>query len=951
MASAVKSVVNFLVTSPTQFLSTLFSARRNLLPCVFLLFGVVFVSHAQTAPPPVATINIGNDNREGRDRNVHALITLTPKPTSPTTVNFEISGDGTRFFAETEHSVEFTLASSETGTREGNVEIMDDLMPGDDETVTFCIVAGTGYTIAASDAGGCESAPIQDNDAAPGRVTEVVVTATDTPGELRVSWVNPTTDSRRRTYPDDDPDPYINSIINGYRICVAATKTAAKGGVDCVATADVDGLSGQAQNPTEATVGGVSAEGLWVSVAVRNGLETDDLAKRTGQFSDAVTVSDETDDGDETDDDDDTEPPPEVLSDAVTLSELTLSDGELSPVFAAQTTTYTAIVSNDTEMVTVTATPTSAVADITVTADTAAVVAGVNTATIDLPVGDTDITITVTADDGMSAVYTLTITRAPLPMASLAIGRDYIEGGAAIRVTVTLTPKPLLPTTVNFAFSGSAVGPFVAESDGSVDYLITSRETANRNTEFTIVDDLLPEARAELTVCVAAGDGYTIADSNADACDSAPVRDNDFPPGPPEMVSAAATDNDDEIRVAWVNPMADGEGRNYPDDPQPYVNSIINGYRVCVAATDADVTGDTNCLATADVDDLTGEARNPTTATVSGLSAVLAATLWVSVAVRNGITATKPERTGEFSMPMAVMQQSVAATLQSLSLSAGDLSPSFAAETMDYDAAVGYEVTSVTVTADAGDAAGVVVSAPTATVDGNVVSDLAFGDNVITLTVTPEATTVPTAAAVYMITVTRAALPMLTIAAALEAVSEGSDANVSFTLTSDTEAPSDGLTATITLTGGEDYVAADQREQTVTIASGMMQAEVNFPITDDLTASAPAMVTATIGDSDKYDIAGMRRLPAAGSVRSESSEPSRQPQPQRLPEPQSQSQRQPEPQRLSQSEPQRQPEPQRLSQRESESVQPEPQRLAKPVQSQPSPSPEPELQPPPESSP
>ena len=929
MASAVKSVVNFLVTSPIQFPSTLFSARRNLLPCVFLLFGVVFVSHAQTAPPPVATINIGNDNREGRDRNVRALITLTPKPTVATTVNFEISGDGVRFFAETEHSVEFTLASSETDTRQGDVEIIDDLMPGDDETVTFCIVAGEGYTIAASDAGGCESAPIQDNDAAPGRVTEVVVTATVNPGELRVSWVNPTTDSRRRTYPDDDPDPYINSIINGYRICVAATKTAAKGGVDCVATADVDGLSGQAQNPTEATVGGVSAEGLWVSVAVRNGLETDDLAKRTGQFSDAVTVSDETDDGDDTDDDDDTEPPPAVLSDAVTLSELTLSDGELSPVFAAQTTTYTAIVSNDTEMVTVTATPTSDTAnpDITATAatGTVAVVAG---ATIDLAIGDTEIMITVTADDGSMAEYTITITRAPLPVASLAIGRDYIEGGAAIRVTVTLTPKPLLPTTVNFAFSGSAVGPFVAESDGSVDYLITSRETANRNTEFTIVDDLLPEARAELTVCVAAGDGYTIADSNADACDSAPVRDNDFPPGPPEMVSAAATDNDDEIRVAWVNPMADGEGRNYPDDPQPYVNSIINGYRVCVAATDADVTGDTNCLATADVDDLTGAAQNPTTATVSGLSAVLAATLWVSVAVRNGITATTPERTGDFSMPMAVMQQSVAATLQSLSLSDGDLAPPFAAETMDYTAEVGYEVTMVTVTADAGDAAGVVVTAPTATVDGNVVSDLAFGMNVITVTVTPEATTVPTAAAVYMITVTRAALPMLTIAATLEAVSEGSDANVSFTLTSDTEAPSDGLTATITLTGGEDYVADDQREQTVTIASGMKQAEVNFPITDDLTASAPAMVTATIGDSDKYDIAGMRRLP----------QPQRQSEPQRS-----------EPQRSEPSEPQRQ----QQSQRQSEPVSSQSQRQPEPVQSQPQPSPVPvpELQPPPESSP
>ena len=98
------------------------------------------------------------------------------------------------------------------------------------------------------------------------------------------------------------------------------------------------------------------------------------------------------------------------------------------------------------------------------------------------------------------------------------------------------------------------------------------------------------------------------------------------------------------------------------------------------------------------------------------------------------------------------------AALRDLSVSAGTLTPAFAADTTSYTASVANSVTSITVTATKNDAAATVVITP-ADADANAAGDqvsLDVGSNVVTVTVTAEdGTTIRT----YTVTVTRATAP------------------------------------------------------------------------------------------------------------------------------------------------------------------------------------------------
>ena len=108
-------------------------------------------------------------------------------------------------------------------------------------------------------------------------------------------------------------------------------------------------------------------------------------------------------------------------------------------------------------------------------------------------------------------------------------------------------------------------------------------------------------------------------------------------------------------------------------------------------------------------------------------------------------------------------------------------------------------------------------------------------------TVTPTATTTPT-------------LPALSIAATGAPFTEGTDDNASFTVTSDTQAPSGGLPVSVTLSGADDFVAAADRTQTGTIAEGATTVMVNFPITNDDVDEADVTATATLAANTAYTI-------------------------------------------------------------------------------------------------
>ena len=92
------------------------------------------------------------------------------------------------------------------------------------------------------------------------------------------------------------------------------------------------------------------------------------------------------------------------------LSALAISSGTLTPTFAANTTAYTAGVTNATTSITVT--PTRAEANATITVNGVAVTSGNASGAINLAVGSNTITTVVTAQDGTTTkTYTVTVTR------------------------------------------------------------------------------------------------------------------------------------------------------------------------------------------------------------------------------------------------------------------------------------------------------------------------------------------------------------------------------------------------------------------------------------------------------------------------------------------------------------------------------------------------------------
>jgi len=92
------------------------------------------------------------------------------------------------------------------------------------------------------------------------------------------------------------------------------------------------------------------------------------------------------------------------------LSSLTISEGALSPDFLSGTLNYTAQVAN--AIASLTVTPSAAGTNATITVNGMAVVSGNQSQDIALNVGETTITVIVTAEDGVTTkTYTIVVTR------------------------------------------------------------------------------------------------------------------------------------------------------------------------------------------------------------------------------------------------------------------------------------------------------------------------------------------------------------------------------------------------------------------------------------------------------------------------------------------------------------------------------------------------------------
>ena len=119
---------------------------------------------------------------------------------------------------------------------------------------------------------------------------------------------------------------------------------------------------------------------------------------------------------------------------AVTLSNLTLSNGALTPVFSSSTTSYTASVPYTTSSINVT--PMLADSTATMTVNGTAATNG-SAVTVPLSVEANSITVVVTAKDGSTQTYTVDVTRTPSAPTGLEASTSTSTG-----TTLTWTAEP-----------------------------------------------------------------------------------------------------------------------------------------------------------------------------------------------------------------------------------------------------------------------------------------------------------------------------------------------------------------------------------------------------------------------------------------------------------------------------------------------------------------------------
>ncbi|MBL0386542.1 cadherin-like beta sandwich domain-containing protein [Tumebacillus sp. ITR2] len=484
------------------------------------------------------------------------------------------------------------------------------------------------------------------------------------------------------------------------------------------------------------------------------------------------------------------------------LSNLTLSQGALAPVFASGTTIYTANVANAVTSVDVT--PTIADGTATLKVNGSAATSG-NAVTLPLVVGDNTITIQVTAQDGTTKkTYTVTVTRAPSGNADLinltlsqgalapvfASGTTTYTANVANAVTsVDVTPTiadgtATLKVNGSAATSGNAVTVPLVVGDNTITVQVTAQDGTTQKT-YTVTVTRAPSSNADLsnltlsqgTLAPVFASGTTTYTANvANAVTSVDVT--------PTIADGTAT--------LKVNGSAATSGNAVT------VPLVVGDNTITVQVTAQDGTTQKTYTVTvirapssnADLSNLTLSqgtlapvfASGTTTYTASVANAVTSvdvtptvadgtATLKVNgSAVASGNAVTLPLLVGDNTITVQVTAQdgttkktytvtvtrapSSNADLSNLTLSQGTLAPVFASGTTIYTANVANTVTNVDVTPTIADGTATLKVNGTDAISGNAVTlPLLVGDNTITVQVTAQdGTTQKT----YIVTVTRA---------------------------------------------------------------------------------------------------------------------------------------------------------------------------------------------------
>ncbi len=583
------------------------------------------------------------------------------------------------------------------------------------------------------------------------------------------------------------------------------------------------------------------------------------------------------------------------------LSDLSVSQGTMSPAFDSGTTSYTDSVANSVTSMTVT--PTAADASATITVNGTAVASGSASQAIDLNVGDNTITIVVAAQDGLTfRTYTVTVTRAPSSNADLS-GLSVSQG--------TLTPVFDSDTTsytdsVANSVTGMTVTPTTADTTATI--TVNGTATVSGSTSESIG---LNVGDNTITVAVTAQDGtttrtYTItatraASSNADLS-SLTVSQGTLTPAFTADTTSYTDSVTNSISSMTVTPTASESSATITVNGTAVLSGSASGelalnvgentISVLVTAQDGSTTKTYTVTVTraasnnADLSDLTvsqgtltptfaAATTSYTDSVASGISSVTVtptvadATATVTV---NGMTVTSgsasqsiPLSVGENTITVIVTAQDGSTTrtytvtvtrtasnnadLSDLSVSQGTLSPAFSAGTTSYTDSVANSAASMTVTPTAADAGATITVNGTAVASGSASQaiNLSVGDNTITIVVTAQdGSTTNT----YILTVTRALSGNADLGSLL--VSQGTlSPAFSAGTTSYTDSVANSVTS-MTVTPTVADATASVTVNGTTVASGSPSQAINLGVGSN---TITVIVTAQDSSTKTYTIA------------------------------------------------------------------------------------------------
>ena len=246
----------------------------------------------------------------------------------------------------------------------------------------------------------------------------------------------------------------------------ASVTFSAVGAGTCTITATVRSAGDADGNPVD--FGGASA-----AVTVNNTAQqpTDTNGGNTG--SNTGSNTDGTTDGSST--------AQTTKSSDNTLKSIVLSNGSLSPVFSPKTKNYTATVDNSVTSLSISATPTDKTANVTS-------VSGND----NLQVGENTITITVKAENGVTATYTIVVTRRdatdPENSEAQEEKKSYEINGSNWGISTEITEEEVLQDfTLSSILIDNLEYPCLSFNNGSLD-LIKMVSEDGLNTGFFVYD-------------------------------------------------------------------------------------------------------------------------------------------------------------------------------------------------------------------------------------------------------------------------------------------------------------------------------------------------------------------------------------------------------------------------------------------------------------------------------